>query len=209
MSCFESSTFIKNPDFMNQVVLISACQKLGYKYTLDKDTLTITELDSNVDMHGEFAIKVVGNKVTYNTFYLKNVKEKVDSLQTVFFELNVKYSEESIIREFKKQGWTFKSNDKFKPNQNEKVSFFMVGRSKLKDETEPLAQIKFTIMNDGSFVTDSSYIPKDIHELADLAMSQLEKILFNERKIAPKEIPLKYKNKAFCTPKTKINSTRK
>ena len=209
MSCFESSTFIKNPDFMNQMVLISACQKLGYKYILEKDTLTITELDSNVNMHGEYAIKVIGNKVTYNTYYLKNVKEKVDSLQTVFFELNVKYSEESIIREFKKQGWTFKSNEKFKPNQKEKVSFFMVGRSKLKDETEPLAQIKFTIMNDGSFVTDSSYIPKDIHELADKAMEDLENLLFNSRTVNPKEIPLKYKNKAFCAPKTKINTTRK
>lgn len=209
MSCFESSTFIKNPDFMNQGVLISACQKLGYKFILEKDTLTITQLDPNVDMHGEFAIKVVGNKVTYNTFYLKNAKEKVNSLQTVFYELNVKYSEESIIREFKKQGWTFKSNDKFKPNQTEKVSFYMVGRSKLKDETEPLAQIKFTIMSDGSFVTDSSYIPKDIHELADIAMSELEKTLFNERNITPKEIPIKYKNKAFCAPKTKVNSTRK
>jgi hypothetical protein len=182
---------------MNQAVLISACQKLGYKYVLEKDTLTITEIDPAVNMHGEFAIKVVGNKVSYNTYYLKNAKEKVDSLQALFFELNVKYSEESIIREFKKQGWTFKSNDKFKPGIEEKLSFYMVGRSKLKDETEPLAQIKFTIMKDGSFVTDSTYIPKDIHELADLAMAELEKVLFNERKIVPKEIPLKYKNKAF------------
>lgn len=209
MSCFESSTFIKNPDFMNQTVLLSACQKLGYKYTLEKDTLTITDIDPSVNMHGEFAIKVVGNKVTYNTYYLKNAKAKVDSLQEVFFELNVKYSEESIIREFKKQGWTFKSNDKFKPNNEEKLSFYMVGRSKLKDENEPVAQIKFTIMKDGSFVTDSSYIPKDIHELADIAMEELEKNIFNERKIVSKEIPLKYKNKAFCAPKTKVNTTRK
>jgi hypothetical protein len=194
---------------MNQAVLISACQKLGYKYILEKDTLTITDIDPTVNMHGEYAIKVVGNKVTYNTFYLKNARAKVDSLQSVFFELNVKYSEESIIREFKKQGWTFKSNDKFKPSMEEKISFYMVGRSKLKDETEPLAQIKFTIMKDGSFVTDSNYIPKDIHELADIAMTEIEKILFNQRNILPKEIPLKYKNKAFCSPKTKITTTRK
>ncbi len=209
MSCFESSTFIKNPDFMNQSVLLTACEKLGYKYKLENDTLTITEVNSSVNLHGEYAIRVVGNKVSYNTYYLKNAKEKVHSLQTVYYALNIKYSEESIIREFKKQGWSFKSNEKFKPNSQEKLSFFMVGRSKLKDETEPLAQIKFTIMNDGSFVTDSSYIPKDIHELADLAMVELEKILFNERKIVHKEIPLKYKNKAFCAPKTKINTTRK
>ena len=31
MSCFESSTFLKNPDVLNQEVLISACKKLGWK----------------------------------------------------------------------------------------------------------------------------------------------------------------------------------
>jgi hypothetical protein len=133
----------------------------------------------------------------------------VHELKNTFYELNVKYAEESIIREFKKQGWTFKSNDKFKANDNEKVSFYMVGRSKQKEETEPVSQIKFTIFKDGSVKTDSDYIPKDIHELADKAMESLEGVFGNKRKINGKEIPLKYKHKTFCENKKTISITKK
>ena len=119
MSCFESSTFLKNPDVMNQEILISACDKLGWKYTVTGNELTVFQLNSNENLRGEYAMKIVGNKVTYNTYYLQNAKSKVQELQNTFYELNVKYAEESIIREFKKQGWTFKSNDKFKAIDNE------------------------------------------------------------------------------------------
>lgn len=209
MSCFESSTFLKNPDIMNREVLISACDKLGWKYTATENELTIFQLNANENLRGEYAMKIVGNKVTYNTYYLQNAKSKVQELQNTFYDLNVKYAEESIIREFKKQGWTFKSNDKFKANENEKVSFYMVGRSKLKDETEPISQIKFTILKDGSVKTDSDYIPKDIHELADKAMESLESIFGNKREINGKEIPLKYKHKTFCENKKTISITKK
>ena len=154
-------------------------------------------------------MKIAGNKVTYNTYYLRNAKSKVQELQNTFYELNIKYAEESIIHEFKKQGWTYKSNDKFKSNAEEKISFFMVGRSKQKDETEPIAQIKFTIMKDGSVKTDSDYIPKDIHELADKAMESLEVVFGNKREITGKSIPLKYKHKTFCENKKTISITKK
>ena len=209
MSCFESSTFVKNPDIMNQEVLIHACNKLGWKFTLSNNELTIYQLNSNEDIRGEYAMKIIGNKVTYNTFYIQNANSKVSELQNTFYELNVKYSEESIIKEFKKQGWTYKSNDKFKPNLEEKISFYMVGRSKLKEETEPISQIKFTIFKDGSIKTDSDYIPKDIHELADKAMLELEKNLGNSRTIEGKEIPLKYKHKTFCENKRTISINKK
>lgn len=209
MSCFESSTFVKNPDIMNQEVLINACNKLGWKFTINNNELTIYQLNSTEDLKGEYAMKIIGNKVTYNTFYMQNAKSKVSELQNTFFELNVKYSEESIIKEFKKQGWTYKSNDKFKPSLEEKISFYMVGRSKLKDETEPVSQIKFTIFKDGSVKTDSDYIPKDIHELADKAMLELEKDIGNKRIIDGKKIPLKYKHKAFCENKKTISITKK
>ncbi|MCZ2249294.1 MAG: hypothetical protein LC111_11110 [Bacteroidia bacterium] len=209
MSCFESSTFLKNPDVMNQEILISACNKLGWKYTVTANELTVFQLNSNENLRGEYAMKIVGNKVTYNTYYLQNAKSKVQELQNTFYDLNVKYAEESIIREFKKQGWTFKSNDKFKTNENEKVSFYMVGRSKLKEETEPISQIKFTILKDGSVITDSDYIPKDIHELADKAMEYLESVFGNKREINRKEIPLKYKHKTFCECKKTISITKK
>ena len=209
MSCFESSTFVKNPDVMNQEVLIQSCKKLGWKYSITANELTIFQLNADENLRGEYAMKIVGNKVTYNTYYLKNAKSKVQELQNTLYELNVKYAEESIIREFKKQGWTFKSNEKFKASIEEKISFFMIGRSKLKEETEPIAQIKFTILKDGSVKTDSDYIPKDIHELADKAMLELESIFGNERTINGKEIPLKYKHKTFCENKKTISLTKK
>lgn len=209
MSCFESSTFVKNPDIMNQEVLINACNKLGWKFTISNNELTIYQLNSNEDLRGEYAMKIIGNKVTYNTYYIQNANSKVSELQNTFYELNVKYSEESIIKEFKKQGWTYKSNDKFKPNFDEKISFYMVGRSKLKEETEPISQIKFTIFKDGSIKTDSDYIPKDIHELADKAMLELEKNIGNNRTIQGKEIPLKYKHKTFCENKRTISINKK
>lgn len=209
MSCFETSTFAKNIEVMNQEVLIDACKKLGWKYSVTGNELTVYQLDSKENLRGEFAMKIVGNKVTYNTYYLKNAENKVRELQSVFFELNIKYAEEAIIREFKKQGWAYKSNDKFKANLEEKVSFYMVGRSKLKEETEPLAQISFTILKDGSVKTDSDYIPKDIHELADKAMESLEGIFGNKRKIIGKDIPLKYKHKTFCENKKTISITKK
>lgn len=209
MSCFESSIFLKNPEVMNQEILISACEKLGWKYTVNGNELIVFQLPSDENLRGEYAMKIVGNKVTYNTYYLKNAKSKVQQLQNTFYELNVKYAEESIIREFKKHGWTFKSNDKFKPNENEKVSFYMVGRSKLKDENEPISQIKFTILKDGSVITDSDYIPKDIHELADKAMQSLEGIFGCKRDIRSKEVPLKYKHKTFCQNKKVISNIKK
>lgn len=47
MSCFESSTFLKNPDVMNQEILISACDKLGWKYSVTANELTVFHLNSN------------------------------------------------------------------------------------------------------------------------------------------------------------------
>ena len=205
MSCFESSTFLKNPDLMSQEVLIASCKQLGWKYTISENELIIFNLNSDENLNGEYAMKIVGNKVTYNTFYLQNSTKNVQDLQNTFYELNVKYSEESIIREFKNQGFTFKSNNKFKPNENERISFFMVGRSKIKDETEPISQIKFTILKEGSVITDSDYIPRDIHELADNAMESLEIILGNKREIYGKKIPSKYKHKTFCEQKNRIS----
>lgn len=53
----------------------------------------------------------------------------------------------------------------------------MVGRSKDKNETEPVAQIKFTILKDGTIVTDSDYLPNDVNERAHDAMDVLEQIV--------------------------------
>ena len=90
MSCFETSTFAKNPDVMNQEVLVQACTKLGWKFAKTANELTIFQLSANENLRGEYAMKIIGNTVTYNTYYLKNARSKVNELQSVFYELNVK-----------------------------------------------------------------------------------------------------------------------
>ena len=69
----------------------------------------------------------------------------------------------------------------------------MVGRSKDKNEDEPVAQIKFVILKDGTIVTDSDYLPNDVNERAHDAMDVLEQLLGNKRVMTKKtNIPAKY-----------------
>jgi hypothetical protein len=48
----------------------------------------------------------------------------VQKLQGVYNELNIEYSKTTIINEFKKKGFTFKSNDKFVETEQGKNQFF-------------------------------------------------------------------------------------
>jgi hypothetical protein len=96
MSCFETSTFVKNPDVMNQEVLIDACKKLGWKFSVTANELTVFQLNENQNLHGEYAMKIVGNKVQYNTYYMQNARSKVQELQNTFYELNVKNSKGKV-----------------------------------------------------------------------------------------------------------------
>ena len=143
MSRFETSKFVRDNSVMNQSCLISACQQLKWEYVQKNGDLLITDLGIQQQFHGEFAIKVHGNQVTYNTYYFGNTKEYVEKLQTLYNELNVEYSKNMIIREFKAKGFTYKSNEKFTANDMEKLSFYMVGRSNDKTETEPVLALSF------------------------------------------------------------------
>ena len=143
----------------------------------------------------EYALKVnlATNEVTYNTYYMPNAEQKVEELQNQFYALNAEYAKKSLVQEFKKKGFTYKSNDRFAPTTEEVYSFFMVGRSKDKNEDEPVAQIKFIILKDGTIVTDSDYLPNDVNERAHDAMDILEQLLGNKRVMTKKEnIPTKY-----------------
>lgn len=195
MSRFETSKFIRNASVMNQECLIEACQKLNWKYTQRGNELLITDIGIKQSFGSEFAIKVKGNDVTYNTYYLGNTKEYVQKLQGVYNELSVEYSKTTVLNEFKKKGFTFKSNDKFIATEEGKVSFFMVGRSKDKTETEPVGQIKFTILYDGTVVSDSNYLPADVNALAHAAMDGIDLNFSSKRVMTKKEIPLKYKDR--------------
>ena len=195
MSRFETSRFVRNASVMNQERLLEACQKLKWKFAKQGDELLITDIGIKQSFGNEYAIKVKGSSVTYNTYYLGNAKEYVQKLQGVYNELNIEYSKTTIIKEFKNKGFTFKSNDKFEATEEEKISFFMVGRSKDKNETEPVGQIKFTILFDGTVISDSNYLPDDVNKLAHAAMDNIDLNFSSKRVMTKKEVPLKYKDK--------------
>ena len=195
MSRFESSRFVRNPKVMHVEVLKSACDSLGWTYNVKGNELIVTDANQKTKLYGEFALKLnlITNEVTYNTYYMPNAAQKVDELQNQFYALNAAYAKRSLIQEFKKKGFAYKSNDRFTPNTEEVYSFFMVGRSKDKNEDEPVAQIKFVVLKDGTIVTDSDYLPNDVNERAHDAMDVLEQLLGNKRIMTKKtNIPSKY-----------------
>ncbi len=208
MSCFESSTFLKNPNVMNPHILQKACDKLGWKYTVYERELVVFNTNSNINLHGEYALKVIGNQVSYNNYYMKNGKELIANLQSQFYELSVVYARTTIIDAFENKGFNFKKNHDFVASSEEVDSFYMIGYSKNKKESEKRTAIKFTILKDGTIVSDSNYIPEDIHQLADEAMRQVDLSYGSERRegfeIKRKEIPTKYKHKAYCAVNSKI-----
>ncbi len=197
MSRFESSRFVRNNNIMNKDVLISACDALGWTYKLEGDVLTISDVKQQATLYGEFALRLNTrtNEVVYNTFYLPNASQKVQELQEQFYRINAEYARKSLIQEFKKKGFTYKSNDRFTPTTETLYSFFMIGRSKDKNEDEPVAQIKFEIMRDGTIVTDSDYLPNDVNERAHAAMDVLEQLMGNKRVMTKKPVPSKYLHK--------------
>jgi hypothetical protein len=185
MSCFESSKFLKNPQVMNQVVLQKACDELGWKYEIRNNELIV--LNAN-----------------------QNAKEFVSELQGVFYKLNVCYAKETILKEFEGVGFTFKRDYDFVATEEQVEQFFMVGISRIENEDEKRVEIKFTILNDGTVVTDSNYIPEDIHKLADEAMQKIDGAFGSQRRegfeIIRKEVPEKYLTKSYCTVNNKIKA---
>jgi hypothetical protein len=197
MSRFESSTFIRNPQVMNTKVLKIACDKLGWEYVVKNNELIVKDVNQNLSLYGEYALilNLLTNEVTYNTYYLPDAHKKVEELQVQFYALNAEYAKNTLIETFREKGFTYKSNSRFIPTNEEVYSFFMVGRSKDKNEDEPIGQIKFIILKDGTIVTDSDYLPNDVNELAHDAMDKLELDLGNKRIMTKREIPQKYLHK--------------
>ncbi len=210
MSCFESSTFLKNPLVMNQEVLKKACDELGWKYVLQNGELIVTDVNQKENVRGEYVLKLSGNTVTYNNYYMKNGKELFSELQQHFFKFNIIYAQESILQEFQRVGFTFKKDYDFIPDLEISDQFYMIGYSKMEKETEKRTEIKFTILKDGTIITDSNYIPEDIHKLADEAMSKIDESFGSERRegieIKRKVIPEEYRSKSFCAINNKIKA---
>lgn len=197
MSRFESSKFIRNNAVMRQECLIAACEKLGWKYQVQNGVTLVTDLGVGVSFGHEYAIKVEGVNVTYNTYYFGKTEEYVKILKSEYNALNVAYSREVVINSFKKHGFTIKSNRSFIPNETEKESFYMIGRSSLKEEDEPIGQIKFTILFDGTIISDSDYLPEDVNKRAHASMDDIDDNFSSTRVMTRKEIPRKYRHKVM------------
>lgn len=195
MSRFESSTFVRNVNAMSKDILIEACKELGWSYTVYADAVLVTDLGLEQKFYGEFAIKVENNTVTYNTYYLGNTYEYVSLLKEKYASLNVEYSKKSVITAFKTKGFTYKSIPNFVPNGNIIYKFIMVGRSKDKSEEEPIGEVTFSILSDGTIISDSNYLPDDVNKRAHAAMDLIDGNFQSKRVMTKKDIPLKYRSK--------------
>lgn len=217
MSCFESSTFLKSPQVMNQEILKKACEKLHWKFEVklehNKQVLYVYDTNQKANLKGEFALKVIDNVVTYNSYYMKNGQELIKELESEFYGLNVIYAKETILREFQAVGFKFLPDLKFIASETEKEKFKMVATTRNSNEADKRTEIEFVIKFDGTIITDSNYIPEDIHKLADEAMLKMDEAFGNKRRegieIKRKEVPIKYQGKTYCSANGQLKSTIK
>ena len=181
MSRYESSRFLKDPKVMNPEALKRACDSLGWTYKLQGEELLVTDLGGKENLHGEYALKVSNGVVTYNSYYLKNGSELVEELKSVFYPLNVEYARDSVIRSFSANGFTYKKDYKFRPTEEVADHFSMVGYTELPGEAEKRYEVAFSILKDGTVITDSNYLPDDVNEKAHKSMDILQELFGRDR----------------------------
>ena len=208
MSRFETSKFVRNQSIMRIDCLIEACEKMSWKYKREGDTLFITDINAGCSFGVEYAIKVQGDQVTYNTYYLGNTKEYVDKLKSMYDTINVEYSKTAVITAFKKHGFTYLNDDHSQPTGTEVYRFYMVGRSKNPKETEPVGKIKFTIFSDGTVVSDSNYLPEDVNTRAHASMDDIDSNFSSTRVMTKKEIPSEYRDRVKRSTSSQINTSK-
>lgn len=171
---------------MNREVLKQACDKLGWQYVERGEDFLVTNLSRGEELYGEYALKLHGGVVTYNSYYLSNGGQLVSELQSVFFPLNVEYAKNSVINSFKANGFTYKRDYNFRPTAEIAEQFSMVGFTKLPGEKEERYEIGFKIFKDGTVVTDSNYLPDDVNDRAHKSMDVLQKLFGRERVMTKK-----------------------
>ena len=209
MSRFETSKFVRNPQVMNQEVLKVACDRLGWTYKILNNELLVTDIKQNVQLYGEFALKVTGDQVIYNSYYLKNGKELIKELQETFFPLNVEYAKNTVITEFQLKGFTLKKLYDFKPTEEERERFCMVGITKLPNEKNKRFEVQFSVLKDGTVITDSNYLPDDVNDLAHKAMDEVERKFGNKRLMTKKpEYDIFMKNRKTSIENKDINKLK-
>lgn len=209
MSRFETSKFVRNPQVMNQEVLKIACDRLGWTYKIVNNELLVTDIKQNVQLYGEFALKVTGDQVIYNSYYLKNGKELIKELQETFFPLNVEYAKNTVISEFQLKGFTLKKLYDFKPTEEERERFCMVAITKLPNEKNKRFEVQFSVLKDGTVITDSNYLPDDVNDLAHKAMDEVERKFGNKRIMTKKpEYDIFMKNRKTSIENKDINKLK-
>ena len=186
MSRYESSKFIKDPKTMNQDALRQACDKLGWKYKVENNVLFVIDAKQESEMYGEYVLKVDGDTVTYNSYYLDNGEQLIDELKSTFFPLNVEYAKKSVVDAFTRNGFTYQRIWRYKAKEDEVERFAMVGYTKNPAEPEKRYEIVFSIFKDGTVITDSNYLPDDVNELAHKSMDELQ-TLFGSKRIMTKK----------------------
>ena len=208
MSCYERSEFVPDQGVLDQSILKSACESMGWKYRVSGRRMVITSLGSRIDFRGEAALIIEGNQVKWNSYFMKDGRQKLTQLQAAyqeeFLKVRIAYALEAVQTEFKSRGFSILEDLHFRPDQEIKHGFYVKGKSKIKGEKEPYAKVKVRILANGTIRTDSDYIPEDIHELADEAMESIEALMGTKRTIKPKKIPAKHANKAFCKARKNI-----
>jgi hypothetical protein len=193
MSRFETSEFVRENSTMHSTLLMKACEKLNWSYKIVNEEVLVYDFGNGIDFNGEYAIKVSNGIVSYNTYYFGQSADKVEQLKNEFDNLNVSYTYSLVLNAFQEKGFTFKKNRAFSPTNIDKISFFMVGRSKINTEKEPVGEIKFTIKNDGTVVSDSNYLPDDVNTRAHSAMDAIDLHFGRKRVMTKKDIPHKYR----------------
>lgn len=154
---------------------------MTWTYKVQGEDLIVTDAKQKERVYGEYVLKVSGSTVTYNSYYLNNGGQLVAELQSVFFPLNVEYAKKTVISAFKKKGFSLQKIYNFVPTDEEVDRFCMVGYTKLEDEKEKRYEIQFSILRDGTVITDSNYLPDDVNELAHSAMDDLQEAFGNKR----------------------------
>ena len=103
---------------MNQDALKQACDTLGWKYKLENNVLYVTDAKQSSEMYGEYVLKVAGDTVTYNSYYLDNGQQLIEELQETFFPLNVEYAKKSVVDAFSSNGFTFQRICRYVKKEN-------------------------------------------------------------------------------------------
>jgi hypothetical protein len=206
MSCFESSRFRRDFRTVTPRIMKLTCEKLGWQFIeIGVSRYVLTDNAS--------FFEVEQGTIRYNSeiqedaveLFTQVVNDVVAAQRKKFLDLQIEYARRAVITHFEEKGFYYQSDNSFRPTSTEIDRFYMCAYTQLREEDseDRKTSILFTIMRDGSVVSDSNYIPEDVHEAADEAMEALEVSMGHKRRegveIKRKVIPEKYKFKSYCS----------